>query len=109
MRRTETILMGKKIILEGSGSDEYVKAMLEHFAKQVDNQIHTELVSEIMERYVVVSKQLEIKSRELEKKRCFPPGSPGNRADQQLGAESLHKAAMVVGHHEQDIGNRPVR
>lgn len=67
MRWTETIQMGQKIIFEGSGSDEYVKAMLEHFAKQVDNQIHTELVSEIMERYVVVSKQLEIKSRELEK------------------------------------------
>jgi response regulator RpfG family c-di-GMP phosphodiesterase len=65
--RTDAILLGQKIVSEESGSDEYVKAMLDHFAKQVDNQIHTELVSEIMERYVEVSKQLEIKSRELEK------------------------------------------
>lgn len=64
---TDAILLGEKIVLEESDTDEYVKAMLDHFAKQVDNQIHTALVSEIMERYVDISKQLEIKSMELEK------------------------------------------
>lgn len=67
MRRTDAALLGQRIVLEQPGSDEYVKALLDHFVKQVDNQIYTELVSEIMERYVDVSRQLEIKSRELEK------------------------------------------
>lgn len=67
MRRTDAALLGQRIVLERPGSDEYVRTLLDHFVKQVDNQTYTELVSEIMERYVDVSKQLEIKSRELEK------------------------------------------
>ncbi|QRV20739.1 HD-GYP domain-containing protein [Lacrimispora saccharolytica] len=67
MRRTDSILLGENMVLDESGTDEYVKSMLDYFAKQVDNQTHTALVSEIMERYVDISKQLEEKGRELEK------------------------------------------
>ena len=67
MKRTDVILLREKILSDESGVDEYIKVMLDHFAKLVDNQIHTALVSEIMERYVDVSKRLETKSRELEK------------------------------------------
>ncbi len=67
MRRADEIQLGQKIVMERTRSDEYVKAMLDHFVKQADNQIYTELVSEIIERFVDISKQLETKSRELEK------------------------------------------
>lgn len=67
MRRADEIQLGQKIVMERTRSDEYVKAMLDHFVKQADNQIYTELVSEIIERFVDISKQLETKSSELEK------------------------------------------
>ncbi len=66
MRRGAAILPESQLVLGQSEPDEYVKILLENFAEKVDNHIQTALVSEIMERYVEVSKALELKSRELE-------------------------------------------
>lgn len=67
MRRTDGILLREKIIFEESDSDDDIKTILDHFVKQVDSQIHITLVSEIMEQYADLSRQLEIKSKKLEK------------------------------------------
>ncbi|WP_367567558.1 HD-GYP domain-containing protein [Lacrimispora sp.] len=68
MRRADAIMLGSQIILEDPGTEEHIKLLLENFAKQVDNHIQAALVSEIMERYVEVSRELEVKGRELEKR-----------------------------------------
>lgn len=67
MRQKNMDLLKESIVLGEPGTNEYIKGALDHFAKEVDNQIQAALVSEIMERYVDASKQLEIKSKELEK------------------------------------------
>ena len=49
-----------------SDSAQQAKTMLDYFADRVDYQIQTHLVSELMARYVEVSRQLEIQNRQLE-------------------------------------------
>ena len=51
--------------------------MLDYFADQVDYQIQTQLVSELMARYVEVSRQLEVRNRQLEQ-------SDANRREAQI-------------------------
>lgn len=48
-------------------STEHVRTMLDYFAEEVDHQIQSALTSEIMTRYAELSKQLEIKNRQLAK------------------------------------------
>ena len=62
----QVIAPGMEIMAEHCSSDQQVKTMLDYFADQVDNQIQTGLVSELMTRYVEVSRQLELKHRQLE-------------------------------------------
>lgn len=66
MRQRNTGLLKESIVLDEPGIHEYIRDALDHFAKQVDNQIQTELVSEIMERYVDASRQLEEYTHRLE-------------------------------------------
>jgi|GEM_PF-182995 len=53
-------------LLETAGSGQPVQTMLDYFAVQVDYQIQTQLVSELMARYVEVSRQLELRNRQLQ-------------------------------------------
>lgn len=48
-------------------STEHVRTMLDYFAEEVDHQIQSALTSEIMTRYAELSKQLEIKNKQLAK------------------------------------------
>ena len=50
-----------------SCSDEHTKVLFDYFADQVDNNIQTALVSELMIRYADVSRQLEEKNQTLKK------------------------------------------
>lgn len=63
----EAIPLNKGNILEPTDSDEQIYYRLDHFATYVDNQIQTSLVSELMERYVEASRQLDIKRKQLER------------------------------------------
>ena len=48
-------------------ADEHERALLEYFAEQVDNDIQADLISELMGRYAIISRQLEEKNKALEK------------------------------------------
>ena len=50
-----------------SCSDDHTKILFDYFADQVDNNIQTTLVSELMIRYADVSRQLEEKNQTLKK------------------------------------------
>jgi putative two-component system response regulator len=64
-------------ILAVAGSSQQSKTVLDYFADQVDYQIQTQLVSELMARYVEVSRQLEVRNRQLEQ-------SDANRREAQI-------------------------
>ena len=65
MNRKKINATGYQAALSGDWTDEHIEMALDFFANQIDNQIQTGLVSELMNRYAEISKQLELKNREL--------------------------------------------
>ena len=64
MKQMESLEAGW--IPDSFGPVQQTKTMLDYFADRIDYQIQTQLVSELMARYVEVSRQLEIQNRQLE-------------------------------------------
>ncbi len=65
MKQRGVTALGREPDLSAAWTDEHIKTVFDHFANQIDNQIQNQLVSELMVRYAAVSKQLEIKNRQL--------------------------------------------
>lgn len=65
MDQAKAIALGLQMVPNKRCTDEYVKSVLDFFADRIDNQIQTGLVSELMTRYVEVSRELEAKNSQL--------------------------------------------
>ena len=65
MNRTEINTTGFPVTLSDDWTDEHIEMALDSFANQIDNQIQTTLMSELMSRHAEISKQLERNNREL--------------------------------------------